>query len=607
MSSTTETRSVPTYQLFYSRPGSLTPPTTSLRLPKSESSSPRARPPLSLPSSLCLPRGPARTASHPSFISSALSLVEERLERLDIHLATIYPFNAQRLRYAPSRYLIEFAQFILNCAASSNTSPNWEAALTILIRRHVIQRRDASPVEVDRYRRVVQRLIETACEPDGAISLFRNEGIEEDIWARGMSGTAGSIGSSGKRAKLPSHVDDFIPKSHQVGSDRVRAALADFFDLQRFGIDTWEELSDDEEATAYLMESLSIVEHIFSSGSMRVAGSSPVALDARATPDSIKPVSKPVVSDVHSTTSPSTVLTSDSEGGHSVQCDTTPPTTPTSSSAPSTSRTTSKIRSNRAIRPRRKPRTKPTPPELLGLELSPSTYPTPNLLSRRKPHSPSSVLVTPATSSPAANVAPVGGTIVQPGSTFAQRKSYAVQFRTHQNRVAEFEEACDAPFSTLNTTLCFMNPEERRRLDKGRTPLERQINSERRRAVWGHVVRTVGPAEVRDEEVWSEIGGKLRGMVHSWDGEWQAGHRERFGRKAGLAAGQSGRGVLGGARRSSEDRAEVNRDAWKNEELSGEVARGDKGKKGMSLWEAPGWKRWPPTLASSSDSDESFP
>ncbi|KAG8960717.1 hypothetical protein FRC05_006684 [Tulasnella sp. 425] len=297
------------------------------------------------------------------------------------------------------------------------------------------------------------------------------------------------------------------------------------------------------------------------------------------------------------------------EGDCSARCDaTTPPTTLPSSSPPSTSRTNSKNRSKRATRPRRKLRTKPTPPELLGLDLEPSTYPTPNLLSQWKPRSPSSVLATPTPCSATTNVAPVGGTIVQPGSTFAQRKSYAVQFRTHQNRVAEFEEAYDVPFSTLNTTICFMNPEERRRLDKGRTPLERQISPERRRAVWGQLMRTVGPAEVWDEEVWSEVGGKLRGMVHSWDEEWQAGHRERFERKGGLAAGQRGRDGSGGARRSSEDRVKVDGDAWGNEELDGEVARGGKGNKSMSLWEAPGWKRWPPALSSSDDdSDESFP
>ncbi|KAG8960718.1 hypothetical protein FRC05_006685 [Tulasnella sp. 425] len=310
-----------------------------------------------------------------------------------------------------------------------------------------------------------------------------------------------------------------------------------------------------------------------------------------------------------STTGPATVLICDSEADHSVRCSaTTPPTTLPSSSPPSTSRKTSKNRLKRAIRPCRKLRIKPTPPELLSLDLEPATYPTPNLLSQWKPHSPSSVLATPTPSSSATNVAPVGGTIVQPGSTHAQRKSYTVQFRTHQNRVAEFEEAYDVPFSTLNTTMYFMNPEERRRFDKGRTPLERQINSEGRRAVWGHVVRTVGPAEVRDEEVWSEVSGKLRGMIHCWDEEWTAGHRERFEKKAGLAAGQSGWGVLGGARRSSEDRAEVNGDAWRTEELSGEVARVGKGKKGMGLWEGPGWKRWPPALSSSDDdSDESFP
>ncbi|KAG8959864.1 hypothetical protein FRC05_007223 [Tulasnella sp. 425] len=240
MSNTTET-----LHLFYSRPGSSTPPTNSLQLPTRPQ---HTRPPISLPSSLILPRGPSHAPSHPIFLPPALvdcaiSLVETRLERLDIHLTEIYSFNAQRLHYASSRYLVGFAQFILDCDASNNTSPNWEAALTILIRKHIVQRKNSSPAEVERYRRVVQTLIDTPCEPDVAIRLFRDEGIEEDVWARGMSGTTGpgdsmsAVGSFGKRAKLPSYVDNLKAKSHQVDSDRIRATLADFFDLQRFGID----------------------------------------------------------------------------------------------------------------------------------------------------------------------------------------------------------------------------------------------------------------------------------------------------------------------------------------------------------------------------------
>ncbi|KAG8960714.1 hypothetical protein FRC05_006681 [Tulasnella sp. 425] len=167
-----------------------------------------------------------------------------------------------------------------------------------------------------------------------------------------------------------------------------------------------------------------VISPIFSSGT------------ASATPGPTKPVSRQVVDeespsagdDVPLTTGPPTVLTSDSEGEHFVLCDaTTPPTTLASSSPPSTSPTTSKPRSKRVIRwatrSHRKPRTKPTPPELLDLNLEPSTYPTPNLLSQWKPHSPSSILATPTLGSPTANVAPVEGTIAQPGSTHAQRKS----------------------------------------------------------------------------------------------------------------------------------------------------------------------------------------
>ncbi|KAG8972359.1 hypothetical protein FRC05_010070 [Tulasnella sp. 425] len=444
MSDTTETP-----HLFYSRPGSSTPPTTSLQLPTRPQ---HTRPPLSLPSSLSLSPGPSGTPSHPIFFSPALvdcdiSLVETRLEQLDIHLTKINPFNAQRLHYTPSRYLVEF---ILDCDASNNTSPNWETALTILIRRHINQRKDASPAEVERYRRAVQILIDTACEPDVAIRLFRNEGIEEDVWAWGMTGETGhggsisAVGSSGKRAKLPSYVDNLKEKSHQGDSDRIRAALADF---------------------SICKASSSVF--------------SPPELQARLQTQQTRYrgrwlTQSRLLRAVMFLQLP-TVLTSDSGGGdHSVQCDvTTPPTTLASSSPPSTSRTASKPRSKRAIRHHRKARTKPTPPELLGLDLELfDTYPTPNLLSQWKPHSPSSILSTPTPSSPTINVTPIAGTI---------------------NRVSESEHAYYAPFSTLNATLCFMNPEERRRFDK------RQINFGWRREVWGHVLRTVGPAEVRDE------------------------------------------------------------------------------------------------------------
>ncbi|KAG8969625.1 hypothetical protein FRC05_000990 [Tulasnella sp. 425] len=413
--------------------------------------------------------------------------------------------------------------------------PNWEAALTILIRKYVIQRKDATPTEVDRYRHVVQTLIDTTYEPDLAIALFRDEGIEEDIWARGMSGTAGygglrhAVGSSGKRAKLPKYIGNLVPKIlgslgsealDQVNSDRVWAALADFFDLQRFGIDTWEEVSEDEEVAAYLTKSLEIVERLFSSGSSQVRGEEPAA-SRSATQDLNNLVSGQVVhaepssvgSDTPLTICQPIVLTSDSEGEHSVRCDaTTPPTTLASSSPPSTSRTTPKTRSKRATRPRCKPHTKPTPSEQLGLDLKPSPYPTPNLFSQWKPHSPSSTLATPTPSSTTTNLTPVGGTILQLGSTFAQRKAYAVRFRTHQNRgIRTFL------LRSFLDAQRFVNPEERRRFDEGRTPLERQINSERRREVWGHVLRLVGPAAVRDEEVWSDVSGRLRGVVYSWD------------------------------------------------------------------------------------------
>ncbi|KAG8975958.1 hypothetical protein FRC05_004889 [Tulasnella sp. 425] len=441
-----------------------------------------------------------------SVFDCTIPLVETRLERLDFKLVKIYPFNPQRLRYAPSRYLVEFARFVLDCDASNNTSPNWEAAITILIRNHLNQRKNhASPADVERYRRIVQTLIDTACEPDEAIRLFHDEGIEEDVWARVMSGVMGrggsiaAVGSSGKRAKLPSYVDNLVPKSHQVCSDRVRAALADFFDLHRFGINTWKELSNNEEAMEYLIESLNLVEKLSSSGSTRVVGSSPATLDASATPDSIKPVSRQLADaesfsaggDVPSTTGPPTILTSDLGGDHSVQCDvTTPPTTwhhPLHLRPPTWPQAPHQAYVPRAARPRPRALYIPNHEYLFSMET-----PLP-LIRPRHTHPKRRDNQRNARRGPS------------PNPEAPPRNAKPTQSNSGPTKIAsrKFEHSYYAPFSTLNAIMCFKNPEERRRFDEGRTPLERQINSEPQREISGHVLRTVGPAEVWDEEVWS--------------------------------------------------------------------------------------------------------